>query len=60
MATITLDISDELADQLAGMRDRLPELLALSLHQPALPAALYRHVLDFLASNPTPEQITAG
>ena len=41
------------------MRDRLPELLALSLRQPALPAVFYRHVLDFLASNPNPEQIVA-
>jgi hypothetical protein len=59
MTTITLDVPDELADQLALVRDRLPELLALSLRQPALPAHIYRYVLNFLASNPTPEHIAA-
>lgn len=59
MAMITLEVPDDLADQLAAARDRLPELLALSLRQPALPAAAYRHILDFLASDPSPEQIAA-
>lgn len=59
MAMITLEVPDDLADQLATARDRLPELLALSLRQPALPAAAYRHILDFLASDPSPEQIAA-
>src|SRR5919202_1165758 len=36
MRTITLEMPDELADQLAAIQDRLPELLALSLRQPAL------------------------
>ncbi len=36
---------------------RLPESLALSLQQPAVPAQIYRYILDFLDSNPTPEQI---
>jgi hypothetical protein len=59
MQTITLAIPDDLADQLAQIRDRLPELLALSLRQPAMPAHLYREILAFLASNPTPAQIAA-
>ncbi len=59
MAVITVEIPDKLRDQVAQLRDRLPELLALSLHQPALPAATYRYILDFLASNPSPEQIAA-
>ena len=42
MRTITLLVPDELADQLAAVQDRLPESLALSLRQPALPAQLYR------------------
>jgi hypothetical protein len=57
MPTITLEVPDELAEQLAQVRDRLPELLALSIRQPALPAHIYRSILDFLAGNPTPEQI---
>jgi hypothetical protein len=59
MALITLEIPDDLADQLAAARDRLPELLTLSLRQPALPAATYRHMLEFLASDPSPKQIAA-
>ena len=59
MRTITLDVPDELADQLAQVQDRLPELLALSLQQPAVPAQLYRAILTFLAGAPTAEQIAA-
>lgn len=59
MRTITLDLPDDLADQLAAVRDRLPEVLALSLRQPALPAQLYRTILTFLADGPTAEQILA-
>lgn len=59
MPKITLDISDDLFEQLtqAGASDRLTELLALSLQQPALPAAIYRNIFDFITSNPTPQQI---
>jgi hypothetical protein len=59
MATITIDIPDELSARLAQVRDRIPELLALSLQQPAVPAHIYREILDFLASQPTPEEIVA-
>lgn len=59
MAIITIEVPDELADQVAQLRDRLPELLALSLQQPALPAATYRHILAFLASGPSPAQMAA-
>lgn len=59
MVTITLEVPDELAEQIAQLRERLPEWLALSLHQPALPAATYRYILDFLAGSPSPEQIAS-
>ena len=58
MPKITLDVSEELSEQLSQLGDRLPELLALSLRQPALPAHIYRYVLDFLSSNPTAQQLT--
>ena len=45
--------------QLDQVKDRLPELLALSLQQPAVPAHIYRAILDFLASKPTPDAIVA-
>ncbi len=59
MAKITLDILDELSDQLAQVGDRLPELLCLSLQQTAIPAHIYRYILDFLISKPTTDQILA-
>ncbi|MDJ0734484.1 MAG: hypothetical protein QNJ47_10500 [Nostocaceae cyanobacterium] len=68
MAKITLEVPDELSEQLAQVGDalgqaalrlRLPELLALSLQQPPLPARIYQYILDFLANKPTPEQILA-
>jgi hypothetical protein len=33
--------------------------LAQSLKEPTLPAHVYRYVLDFLASRPTPDQVSA-
>jgi len=59
MTTITIEVPDELAEALARAGDRLPELLALSLQQPALPTHIYRYILDFLASQPTVEQLVA-
>ncbi len=45
MARITIEVPEELSDQLAQVGDRLPELLALSLQQPALSAHIYRYIL---------------
>ena len=59
MAKITLEVPDSLKEQLAQVGDRLPELLALSLQQPPLPAQIYHYILDFLASQPTPSEIVA-
>ena len=59
MVKITLEVPDELSEQLAQVGDRLPELLALSLQQPPIPARIYQYIVDFLASKPTPEQILA-
>ncbi len=59
MPTVTVEVSDELTARLNQAGARLPELLALSLEQPAVPARIYREILNFLASNPTPEQIVA-
>ena len=36
MAKITLEVPDELLEQLTQLGERLPELLALSLQQPLL------------------------
>jgi hypothetical protein len=57
-----MEIPDELLERMAQFRVQLPELLALSLHQAALPAATARAIVEFLASNPSPSKngIAAG
>jgi hypothetical protein len=59
MATVTIEVPNELSELVAQAGDRLPELLAQSLREPTLPAHVYRHVLDFLASRPSPDQLAA-
>jgi hypothetical protein len=57
MVRITLEVPEELSEKLGKMGDRLPEFLSQSLEQVVLPSSVYRYVLNFLASNPTPQQI---
>jgi hypothetical protein len=59
MTTVTIEVPDELSELVTQAGDRLPELLAQSLREPTLPAHVYRYVLDFLASRPTPEQLAS-
>lgn len=59
MATVTIEVPDELSELVEQAGDRLPELLARSLREPTLPAHVYRYVLNFLASRPSPEQVAA-
>jgi hypothetical protein len=61
MAEITLHISDELAQQLEPLHDRLPLLLAqlvglnIPVAAPQLSApTAYQEVLDFLITQPSP------
>ncbi len=68
MTTIMLEVPDELAVRLAALRERLPDLLSKMLESPpgnktsqTLKSGghypVYREMIDFLASGPTPEQI---
>ncbi len=57
MVKITLEVTEELSEKLERLGDRLPEFLSQSLEQQTLPASIYRYVLNFLASNPSPQQI---
>lgn len=57
MAMLTIEIPDDLMEQLSPVKEQLPDLLRRCLHPLALPAQVYRYVLDFLTSQPTPEQI---
>lgn len=60
MTTITLEVPDDLAQQLMQLGDRLPELLAEAVGRAApLPARIYRYLFDFLVSQPNPEQIAS-
>lgn len=59
MATITIEVPDELSELIASVGDRLPELLADTIRRPVLPASVYRHVLDFLAGDPSAEEVAA-
>ena len=59
MSTIILNLPDELIDKLTPLQERLPELLELSLQQPALPTALYRTLFHFLVSRPSAEELQA-
>jgi predicted transcriptional regulator len=71
MAELTIQISDELAQRLEPLQNRLPELLWQLLDVANLPInsqpivetettdipAVYQEVLDFLIKRPTPEEI---
>ncbi|MCC3414008.1 MULTISPECIES: hypothetical protein [unclassified Microcoleus] len=71
MATITLQIPDELAQRLEPLQNRLPELLwqileltknpttiepEITTHSADIPA-VYQEVLDFLIKSPIPQDI---
>lgn len=56
MAIITIEVPDEIAEQFGSQTHLLVDSLLRSLHQPSLPLDVYRHILKFIASDPTPEQ----
>jgi hypothetical protein len=71
MAELTIQIPDELAQQLEPLRDQLPELLSQLLNSTGLTASplattgsselpqAYLEVIDFLIARPTSEDILA-
>lgn len=69
MTTITLEVPDELAEKLTPLYNQLPELLsiAVELYETSSPISIQselvypalKEVIDFLLSQPTPEQIIA-
>ena len=58
MALFSIEIPEELSSQLTQLGDKLPELLHQCLVQSPLPAQVYHYILTFIASQPTPEQIS--
>lgn len=70
MTTITLEVPDELALKIAALRERMPELLTKWLRAESVASKpvtngvscvtpLYREIVDFLATEHTPEQLKA-
>lgn len=68
MTTVTLEVSDDLARRIEACKDQAPMLLAKTflpsaeeIVSPAILAAathsVYREMLDFLATQPSPYQI---
>lgn len=58
MVKVEIQVPESLAEQLDSVRDRLPEVLAHGLDELSpLPNEVYRYILEFLASNPTPEAL---
>ena len=58
MAQITIEVPDVLAKRLASVQDRLPDMLARELdHPPPLSNEVYRYILAFLATSPSPQAI---
>lgn len=70
MTTIMVEVPDEIAAQIAALRGRLPDLLIKALKSETggkktqvgvagESPPLYREIIDYLASDPLPEQIVA-
>ncbi len=60
MPTITIEVPDSLAERLTPYQERLAEILALGLGEMSpLPGQVYRYILEFLASDPNPEELIA-
>jgi len=56
MAQITIEVPEDLAKQLDAVSDRLPGLLMRVCNPGSpVPDEVYRYILDFLASNPSPQ-----
>lgn len=58
MPQITIEVSEELAQKLAPMQDRLPEVLARGLTESfPLPNEVSCYILRFLTSNPSSQDM---
>jgi hypothetical protein len=58
MVQMTIEVPEALAERLAAVHDRLPEVLAHGLDALSpLPNEVYRALLDFLTRHPSPEAV---
>jgi hypothetical protein len=55
---MTIQVPDSLAEQVSAVGERLPEILAHGLEELSpLPNEVYRYILEFLISEPSPKEI---
>ncbi len=60
MREIVIQVPEPLEDELASVSERLPEILAYGLqHLPPVPNTVYQYILEFMISQPSPEQVLA-
>lgn len=58
MIEMTIQVPESLAERMSAVSERLPEVLAYGLEELSpLPNEIYRHILEFLISQPTPDEI---
>jgi len=58
MLELTIQVPETLAEELSAVHNRLPEVLAYRLQQlPPIPNEIYQSILEFLVSQPSPEEV---
>ena len=58
MVTVQIQVPDSLAQKIYSAQKRLPEILALGLKELSpVPNEIYRYILEFLISRPSPQEI---
>lgn len=58
MIEMTIQVPESLAERVSAVSGRLPEVLAYGLEELSpLPNEIYRYILEFLISQPTPDEI---
>lgn len=60
MTLITIEISNDLAQKLRPVQNRLPEIIEIGLREVTSSKSYFHNeVIDFLANGPSPEEIIA-
>ncbi|MEW5987848.1 MAG: hypothetical protein AB1791_14535 [Chloroflexota bacterium] len=58
MVEVTVRVPETLAERLSSVGSRLPEILAHGLDKLSpLPNEVYRYILEFLVSRPSPQEV---
>lgn len=58
MVTVQIQVPDSLAQKIYSAQERIPEILALGLKELSpVPNEIYRYILEFMVSRPSPQEI---